>query len=137
MPENISTNPNPSQRISATINVWKSKLLDLSKRNRALNFKVQKVSTVTVVDEQPAEIFKLLCLQDKSLKFLPLAEEEETADTESNFETNAFDEEGLEENLPAPDFAPYEANNLADRHTDDYLQTSASPEQLDKSLRRL
>ncbi|MEN3335942.1 MAG: hypothetical protein V7641_5307 [Blastocatellia bacterium] len=137
MPENISTNPNQSQRISATINVWKSKLLDLSKRNRALNFKVQKVSTVTIVDEQPVEIFKLLCLQGKSLKFLPQAKKEKTANLESNVEITAFDVEDLEENLPAPDFVPYEANNLADHYTDDYLQTNASPEQLDKSLRRL
>jgi superfamily I DNA and/or RNA helicase/very-short-patch-repair endonuclease len=137
MTENFSANPNQSQRISMTINGWKSKLLDLSKRNRALNFKIQKVSTVTIVDEQPAEIFKLLCLQGKSLKFLPQTKQEKTAETESDVETNVSDVEELEDNLPVQDFAPYEGKVLADHHTDDYLQTNASPEQLDKSLRRL
>ena len=137
MLDNFAANPNQSSRLAATINGWKSKLLDLSKRNRALNFKVQKVSTVTIVDEQPAEIFKLLCLQDKSLKFLPQAEKEKAAEAETNAEPNSIDEEDLEENLPAPDFTPYETNNLADRYTDEYLQTNAAPEQLDKSLRRL
>lgn len=137
MPENLPANPHQSQRILATINGWKSKLLDLSRRNRALNFKAQKVSTVTIVDEQPAEIFKLLCLQDKSLKFLPQAEKEKTTAGESHVEADAFDAEDLEDQLPVPDYAPYEADTLADRYTDDYLQTNASPEKLDRSLRRL
>ena len=62
--------PMPQNRnIDTIINVWKNRLLDLSKRNRALNFKVNKVSTVSVVDELPPEIFRLLCLEKKSLKF--------------------------------------------------------------------
>ena len=48
-----------NERLLATVNTWKSKLLDLSKRNRALNFKINKVSTVTIVDELPTEIFRL------------------------------------------------------------------------------
>jgi very-short-patch-repair endonuclease len=141
MPENFSANPNQSPRLAATISGWKGKLLDLTKRNRALNFKVQKVSTVTIIDEQPAEIFKLLCLQARSLKFLPQAEKENTADTKPDAETaplnHSFNEEELEDNLPAPDFTPYVTGNLADRYTDEYLQTNAAPDQLDKSLRRL
>ena len=42
-------------RLAATIANWKRKLLDLSRRNRALNFKPTKVSTIAIVDEQPAE----------------------------------------------------------------------------------
>ena len=37
------------ERVAATIGNWKRKLLDVSKRNRALNFKPNKVTTVTVV----------------------------------------------------------------------------------------
>ncbi len=65
-------NINPqNERFSATVNAWKTRLLDLSKRNRALNFKINKVSTVTITDELPTEIFKLLCGQRRSLKFKP------------------------------------------------------------------
>jgi very-short-patch-repair endonuclease len=122
-----------NERFTITINNWKSKLLDLSKRNRALNFKINKVSTITVVDEQPSEIFKLLCLQGKSLKFLPQA----AAEIAPGEQTNEADDEESENDLPAPDFVPYQAANLADRHTDEFLQTNSTPEKLDKSLRRL
>ncbi len=52
------------QRISVSIDNWKRKLLDLSKRNLALNFKMNKVSTIAIVDEQPAEVFRQLCLKN-------------------------------------------------------------------------
>ena len=122
-----------NQRFTIAINNWKGKLLDLSKRNRALSFKVNKVSTVTIIDEEPPEIFKLLCLQRKSLKFLPQIAEE-TAPKE---QTDAIDDEESENDLPAPDFVPYESASLANRHTDEFLQTNSVPEKLDKSLRRL
>ncbi len=110
-------------------------MLDLSKRNRALNFKVNKVSTVTIVDEEPSEIFKLLCLQEKSLKFLPQNVDEKISNEQTD--ENVPNDEELENDLPAPDFAPYQAASLADRHTDEFLQTNSAPEHLDKSLRRL
>ena len=84
--------PTPNERLSATVNAWKSKLLDLSKRNRALNFKINKVSTVTIIDELPTEIFRLLCREKKSLKFKP--SEKPEAESESDIlETDVlFDE---------------------------------------------
>ena len=63
------------QRIAATIDHWKRKLLDLSKRNRALNFRMNRVSTVAVADEQPAEIFRRLYLQGKPMRFRAAEEE--------------------------------------------------------------
>ena len=88
MPDPIPQNRN----IDTIINVWKNRLLDLSKRNRALNFKVNKVSTVSVVDELPPEIFRLLCLEKKSLKFNSSEETALALDT-SNPETGSlFDE---------------------------------------------
>jgi hypothetical protein len=137
MPDDIAASPLLFQRISHTINTWKGKLLDLSKRNRALNFKVQKVSTVTIIDEHPAEIFKLLCLQGKLLKFLPILEEKPLEDTESEIESTALDAEDVDNHLSAQEFALYNVRNLAGRHIDEYLQTNATPDHLDKSLRRL
>lgn len=137
---NLSSTANATEKIALTINAWKSKLLDLTKRNRALNFKPNKVSTVSIVDEQPAEIFRLLCLQGKSLKFEPVPERK-TANNETpeiaNAENNSTVEDDFEENLPAPDFVPYKTGTLGEQYTDDFLQTSAAPENLDKSLRRL
>src|SRR5215213_4435495 len=59
----------PDGRVSASIDAWKRRLLDLSKRNRALNFRATRVSTVAVVDERPAEIFRLLYLAEREMRF--------------------------------------------------------------------
>ena len=56
-------------RIAASIDAWKRKLLDLSKRNRALNFRATRVSTVAIVDEHPAEIFRTLYLAEREMRF--------------------------------------------------------------------
>ena len=57
------------QRIGASLANWKRKLLDLSRRNRALNFKPTKVSTITIVDEHPAEVFRHICLDEATMRF--------------------------------------------------------------------
>src|SRR4051812_46788315 len=56
-------------RVSASADNWKRKLLDLTKRNRALNFRMNKVSTIAVVDEQPAEVFRQLYLREEAMRF--------------------------------------------------------------------
>jgi hypothetical protein len=119
-----------SQKITLTINAWKAKLLDLSRRNRGLNFKPNKVSTVTVIDELPTEIFRLLCLEGRSMKFKasPLPVATSPPATEPAVQATMFQtpvDEDLEEDIPSPDFTPYDTATLANQHTDEYLQTNA------------
>lgn len=71
------------QRITASIDNWKRKLLDLSKRNRTLNFKMNKVSTIAIVDEQPAEVFRQLCLKNEGMRFKSAPEKPARADSAS------------------------------------------------------
>jgi very-short-patch-repair endonuclease len=66
-------------RIKASIENWKRKLLDLTKRNRALNFRMNKVSTIAIVDEQPAEVFRQLYLQERTMRFKAATEAEQDA----------------------------------------------------------
>lgn len=134
--------PTPNERLLATVNAWKTKLLDLSKRNRALNFKINKVSTITIVDELPIEIFRLLCREKKSLKFKP-SDKPETLNNSEILETDilfdedeTFSSEQKNENQPSF-FTLYQTESLATNHRDDILQTNASAENLDKSLRRI
>jgi very-short-patch-repair endonuclease/DNA polymerase III delta prime subunit len=61
--------PTDDARIGAALDAWKRKLLDLTKRNRALNFRMTAASTVAVRDEQPAEVFRRLYLAEKSMRF--------------------------------------------------------------------
>lgn len=145
------------ERVAATIGNWKRKLLDVSKRNRALNFKPNKVTTVTVVDEQPAEVFRILYLRERQMRFLPAltktedtqtktegalanAEDAPTPSPSSATETPdiaASDTADVDAEDYAPDFIPYAASALDARHTDELLQTAATAEDLDKSLRRI
>jgi very-short-patch-repair endonuclease/signal recognition particle GTPase len=132
----------PNERLTATVNAWKSKLLDLSKRNRALNFKINKVSTITVIDELPTEVFRLLCKEKKSLKFSPTDAPETKGESEVLEADVLFDEDeatdsSKESENHLPLFAPYRTETLAANFTDDVLQTNSSAEKLDKSLRRI
>ena len=127
----------PDGRLAASIDAWKRKLLDLSKRNRALNFRPTKVSTVAIVDEHPAEAFRLLYLAEREMRFKAVesaAPEESPADAAA---TPAVSNDVDADVAPQPEFVPYDAATLDDRHTDEYLQTTATPEALDRSLRRL
>ena len=66
----------PDPRLAASIDNWKKKLLDLSKRNRALNFRMNRVSTIAIVDEQAPEVFRQLVLDHATLRFKPAPEPE-------------------------------------------------------------
>ncbi|MBX7223290.1 MAG: DUF3320 domain-containing protein [Blastocatellia bacterium] len=130
---NASLDPTDPAKTNATIENWKRKLLDLTKRNRALNFKPDKVATVTIVDELPGEVFRQLCLTGRAMKFLAAPAQAPARTVLPARETDLDQGDwGLAQN-----FAPYEVTRLAVRHTDDALQTTAQPEQLDKSLRRI
>jgi very-short-patch-repair endonuclease len=55
----------------AQIEGIRRQLLDLTMRNRLLNYRPSKVRTIPIVDENPREIFDILVLQEKSMKFHP------------------------------------------------------------------
>ena len=61
--------PVPDSRVAASLEAWKRKLLDLTKRNRALNFKATRVSAIRIVDEKPPEVFGHLYLQELPMGF--------------------------------------------------------------------
>src|SRR5207244_4390786 len=50
---------------------------DLSKRNKALHFRMNKVSTIAIADEQPAEVFRMLYLQEQAMRFKAAPEAED------------------------------------------------------------
>src|SRR5215208_958455 len=150
VPEQQPNDP-AEPRLSASIEHWKRRLLDLTKRNRALNFRVTKVSTVAIVDEQPAEVFRQLYLEERTMKFKSAPEPESNGSGAGAAASSAAPEPdaaasfdaGLDVALeeahvgPGDDFVPYDPSGLDERHRDEWLQTSAPPEALDRSLRRL
>jgi len=110
------------------IETWKNKLIDLSRRNRLLNFKPTKVTTIKVVDELPSEIFKSMVIEHNSFHFLPKEEESE----------ELFDEiEKQKDETYSKDFYEYNDENLEEKHTDLNLQTNLESQRLQKNLKRI
>lgn len=143
------TSTTVATKVAASVQNWKRKLLDLTNRNRALNFKPTKVSTVAIVDEQPAAVFRILYLEERVMKFKAAPDETPAV---SPAAVLAQGDAGSQEaqQLPIPivdleedefssgiDFAPYDPSALGEQRTDDWLQTASKPEALDKSLLRL
>lgn len=142
MESTVAPQSSADTRIAASVSAWQRKLLDLTKRNRAINFRPAKVSTVAIVDEQPAEVFRQLVLRQKAMKFHPAPEKNGTEAASQPVsveaaESSAGDHDLEEYEGTGNEFAPYDPAELDARHTDDYLQTSSPREGLDRSLRRL
>ena len=117
-----------SQLVDANLDHWKRKLLDLSKRNRLLNFKPSRVSTITVVDELPAAVFRILAGNGQQMRFRPADRPGEEAGA-----TGADEElEDFERFTPPADGAA-----PAERHNDTWLQTRLEAAKLDHNLRRI
>lgn len=55
--------------LDAKLDNWKKKLLDLGKRNKLINYKENKRSTLKIVNTSMDEIYKELVIEERSLKF--------------------------------------------------------------------
>ncbi|HTH49725.1 MAG TPA: DUF3320 domain-containing protein [Candidatus Limnocylindria bacterium] len=121
-------------------------LLDLSTRNRLLSIPVASKSArvINIADELSAEVFRLLVSERKTVSFLP-GRKSAATHTSHPPEAKAGDagvpapeagEEpaGDEAGLPPPDETEDEATGLARRHVDSRLQTSLTPEGLQRRL---
>jgi len=139
-----TVSPDPlASRIAEAVERWRRRLLDLTRRNRALNFKMTKVSTLAIVGEEPAEVFRQLWGQEVSMKFKasrsaedPARKEpgEPSARAEEDDWVDDEDEEGLQ---PSAEARPYDPAQLDSTRTDQVLEVAATPDQLDRSLRRI
>lgn len=124
--------------VDASLDTWKRQLLDLTRRNRALSFRPLKVSTIAIVDEQPAEVYRLLYDEERTLTFAAAPAKEPPVEEESavapGVEADPFDEEHVPEGRT---FEPYARDTLHETQRDTELQTTLEPEALDRSLRRI
>ena len=99
-------------------------LLDLSTRNRLLNtpLRTRNNRAIEIVDEKPAEVFRLLG-EGKTLTFLPGAE----AQPEDGDDTDTAA-------IPQPADETVDERGVAARHADSRLQTRLTSEGLQKRL---
>lgn len=113
--------------VEAKIERARTELLDLSARNRLLNVPrfSKSAKTIDVVDEQSAEIFRILVTESKAMTFLAGAKGREQKEGEDA-------EEVVE--LALPDDDDRDASGRLVRHSDTKLQTRMTPNALQKRL---
>ena len=125
--------------IEIQLEAARKNLLDLSMRNRLLNFRPNKARSIRVIDEVPREIYDILVLNEKTMGFLPTPEAttdkfpEEDGETlfkepSENGAASSQDEVSTLWKLPPP------PEQLANKHVDRFLQTTLEPEPLQKRL---
>ncbi|MGE3524052.1 MAG: DUF4011 domain-containing protein, partial [Candidatus Dadabacteria bacterium] len=119
------------------IELARKNLLDLTMRNRLLNYRPTKRRTLRIIDEIPSEIYDILILQENVMEFLPFQIKNDSNDSKENllFQAPKQSSTSLIENnasnlweLPSTD------KQVAEKHKDRYLQTGLEPESLQKNL---
>lgn len=63
------TNKSSNNKIEKQLHEARQNLLDLTMRNRLLNFKTTNAKTIKVIDCVPADIYDILVLQEKKMEF--------------------------------------------------------------------
>lgn len=113
--------------IERHIEIARKKLLDLTMRNRLLNFRPSKNNSLRIIDEIPAQVFQILVVDEKKMAFLPTKETSKER-TENGESLLTAEEASIAWKMPST-FATVDK-----RHQDRNLQTSLESEQLQKRL---
>ncbi len=78
---------------------WKRSLIDLTKRNRLLNYNPSRVTTIQIRSEASTELFRLVQLDGKPMKFLPAQEILDAVPAKDKFLETVLSEEKLNDSL--------------------------------------
>ena len=113
--------------IAEQLNQSRKELLDLTLRNSLLNFRPSRTRGLKIVDEIPREVFGILVRGRRAMSFRPSGTDADAAPVPDEQETPA----ALLSLMAAGD----EADQPADRHTDNRLQTPYDRTQLGLRLR--
>lgn len=110
----------PVAGMRTAVNELRKKLIDISKRNRLTNSRLHKprAKQIYVYDELSDEIFKILYLKRRKMRFKPAL-------------GDAFSVPDRDEAIYVP---PWHGDMPAARHTDSFLQTKFTREALQKKL---
>lgn len=115
----------------------RQKLLDLTRRNRLLNYK-ESVRSIRVIDELPDEVFRLLVIEGKGMEFLPTPEQQEPKEEAQRplpyvpQSANSVQQKAISRNNELPD--PSQKHK---RHQDTRLQTPFTPQLLERRCKKL
>lgn len=132
--------------VSISLNRIRKKLLDLSRRNRLLNYRAGSRS-LTFVDELPDQVFKVLVADGKTMYFEPLPEPEEE-NREPDFFPQPHDLTVTHPQGKSPDIGfptktekelptPSQSAQLESKHNDHFLQTQLYARDLERRLKKI
>lgn len=100
----------------------RNSLLDLTLRNRLINYRPAKNRSIAVRDEEPCDVYSILVLQEKRMQFRAGSWNEEGEDDE---------EDAASSSIWAP---PDPDAESPEHHRDLFLETALKPEVLQKHL---
>lgn len=123
--------------IKKQLEIARQSLLDLTMRNRLINFRPSKSSTIKITDEIAREVYDILVLQEKAMSFLPKKDKvgEINNANQNTIELQTQNDLSKEEKAILWDFPAEE--QLGSHHTDNYLQTNLDREALQRRLFRI
>lgn len=123
--------------IENALSTLRAKLLDLTRRNRLLNFK-ESARSIRIVDELPDEVYRILVSDDKEMQFIPVDGEEAALDAVESEDPLLLDEAeqnngaDLKHELPTPN-----KSETAKKHVDTKLQTPFTSTVLERRCKKL
>lgn len=124
---------------NARLQKTRTKLLDLSKKNKLINYK-KKINHLKIIDESLDFIYNSLILEDKQFKFKSIKNFIDTPeDLYSDFLLTAKEKAkkldfNISNELPKIDLTNKDIN---EKYTDEYLQTLHYPDELEKILKKI
>ncbi|MCP4650465.1 MAG: DUF4011 domain-containing protein [PVC group bacterium] len=134
--------------ISDALESIRKRLLDLTKRNRLLNYRRNK-SSIAIVDEVPDQVFDYLFNQNKEMIFDPLPEpnlllfDELYSENKDSTKKSKFSKKQLREisssqsGIDINEELTPDDSQSNERHFDKYLQTKLFMPELETRLRRM
>lgn len=109
-----------SELVTHVLGNIRNRLLDLTRRNRLLNYK-ESSKSIRIVDELPDEVYRILVTSGKAMEFLPIE----------------LNEEGDHPNVVTGNELPKIQFTIEEKHVDDCLQTPFGDVVLEKRCKKL
>ncbi len=121
--------------IGKQLQAARQNLLDLTMRNRLLNFKPTNAKSIKVIEGIPSEIYDVLVLQEKKMEFKPLKKYKDENKTQKvNQSTETKNSKIVEEKTPEHEEIPQLTTKTSENPNDRFLQTSLERDTLEKNL---
>ena len=125
--------------ITSQIEAARRSLLDLTMRNRLLNFRPNKRRTIRVVDGLPNDVYEMLVINEKAMEFKPEDEDSKDSSDDSLDSQAEFDEAKVVDGVePMNELTKIwklpTSEAVSDKSNDRFLKTKLDSETLQKRL---